>query len=254
MPNTLTTSPTFLCIAAVITICACLMATSQAESAGQYMCHRASSAIKIDGRLDDNAWGKAEVIDFVLPTTGKEPVGKTQARIMWDDSYLYVAYRAYDKDIWSILRGRDSSTCREDCLECFIQPDPRAKPYYNFEINALGTIYDAYNIGRYSGGYDHHRWAAWNCGGLRVGIYIDGTINDPSDIDNCWQMELAIPFAELPTLNGKRPKLGDVWKFLLARYDFSVHLPDDVELSTCSRLKKVDFHLSEQWPRLRFAE
>jgi hypothetical protein len=121
-------------------------------------------------------------------------------------------------------------------------------------INPLGTVYDAYNIGRNSGGYDHHRWAAWNCEGLRVGISINGTLNDPSDMDHCWQMELAIPFAELPSLNGNGPKVGDIWRFLLARYDFSVYLPDGVELSACAMLKSVDFHETEQWSQLRFVD
>ncbi|MHB9037308.1 MAG: carbohydrate-binding family 9-like protein [Armatimonadota bacterium] len=181
-------------------------------------------------------------------------MSKTEARVLWDDSYLYVAYRAYDKDVWSLLKDRDAQTCTEDCLECFIQPDPTRQTYYNFEINAAGAIYDSYNVGRNSGGYDHHRWAAWNCEGLRTGIAIDGTLNKWSDTDRYWQMELAIPFAELPSLNGKMPKVGDVWRFLLARYDYSVYLPDGVELSCCSHLKAVDFHTTSDWSRLRFAE
>ncbi len=253
MLNTFMTSPMFLCAAAIIAVCACLADTGEAQGDRQYICRRASSAIEIDGKLDDAAWEKAEAIDLVL-LTGEEPLSKTEAKILWDDSRLYVAYRAYDKDIWSTLRDRDSATCMEDCLECFIQPNPLEQTYYNFEINALGTIHDAYNIGKHSGGYDHHRWAAWNCEGLRVGIFIDGTLNDPSDIDNYWQMELAIPFAELPSLNGKGPNVGDVWKFLLARYDFSVHLPEGVELSACVSLNRVDFHETQQWPQLKFAQ
>ena len=42
-----------------------------------------------------------------------------------------------------------------------------------------------------------------------MGVFIDGTLNDPTDIDNYWQMEVAIPFAELPSLAGKKPK---VWR------------------------------------------
>ena len=251
--NALLGNSVLMCLAIVV-ICGSFATRCEAVSGDQYDCHRASGPIEIDGSLDDTVWQRADVISFVLPTTGKEPLSKTEVKMLWDDSYLYVAYLAYDKDIWSIYKDRDSTTCQEDCLECFIQPDPREKSYYNFEINALGTIYDAYNIGRTSGGYDHHRWAAWNCKGLRVGIFIDGTLNDPSDIDNYWQMELAIPFAELPSLNGNGPKVGDIWKFLLARYDFSVYLPDGVELSACTMLKKVDFHETQQWLKLMFVD
>lgn len=237
-----------------ILVWACCTITVQAGVLKQYTCHRAVCPIQIDGDLDDAAWRKADVISFIIPVTDKQPLSKTEARVLWDDSCLYVAYRAYDKDIWSVLKDRDAQTCMEDCLECFVQPDPTRQTYYNFEINAIGTIYDSSSIGRNSGGYDHHRWAVWNCKGLRVGIFIDGTLNDPSDVDQYWQMELAIPFAELPSLGGNRPKVGDVWKFLLARYDFSVYLPDGVEISSCSYLKAMDFHATSDWSRLRFAK
>jgi len=219
-----------------------------------YDCHRACGPIKIDGKLDDEAWQKAKTISFVLPKPDAEPLSKPEAKVLWDDGYLFVSYCAYDKDIWSILTVRDSTTFQEDCLECFIMPDIVAKAYYNFEINELCTVYDAFSLSRFAGGSDCHRWHAWNCEGLRVGIDIDGTINNPNDIDKCWRMEIAIPFAQLPSLDGKKPKVGDEWEFILARYDYSIYLPEGVELSTCSSLQKVDFHEHSQWSTLKFAE
>jgi len=90
--------------------------------------------------------------------------------------------------------------------------------------------------------------------GVRKAITIEGTLNEYRDQDTCWQMELAIPLAGLPPLQGSKPKVGDKWLFLLGRYDFSVYLPDGAELSACVPLKVVDFHASDQWPELRFAE
>lgn len=235
-------------------LCLCCMSISYAGPASSYICHRASGEITIDGKLDDPAWQKADVVTLFVPVTDAEPLSKTEAKVLWDRNYLYVAYHAYDKDIWSTYTQRDSQTCQEDCLECFIQPDPAAQSYYNFEINALGTVYDAYDLSRNSGGSDHHRWAIWNCKGLRVGISINGTLNNPADVDNYWQMELAIPFAEMPSLAGKNPKAGDIWRYMLGRYDYSVYLPDGVELSSNSHLTKVDFHDAKEWSELRFAE
>lgn len=225
-----------------------------ADDKPEYVCRRAAGAIVIDGKLDEEAWKRADMPWFYVPETKKTPISRTEAKVLWDDDYLYVVYRAFDKDVWSTFTKRDDLTCQEDCLECFIQPDPSKPNYYNFEINALGTILDAYSLRKLAGGYMHHRWGPWNCEGLKVGITVDGTLNDPSDVDKAWQMEIAIPFAELPSLNGKRPKPGDVWNFLLARYDYSVYLEEGVELSCSAPIERVDFHETSQWGRLKFSE
>lgn len=217
-----------------------------------YTCLYTRQAIKTDGLLNEPAWEKAETLSFVLPVTHKKPLSRTEGKLLWDNNYLYVGFKAYDKDIWSYFKERDSTTCDEDVLEVFIKTDPGKDPYYNFEINALGTVYDAFNIKRGAGGSDHHRWSRWNCRGLKVGVKIEGTLNNPEDEDEYWQLEVAIPFSSLSTLKGKRPKPGDRWLFHLARYDYSVYLPDGVELSSCAPLSAVSFHKYEDWISLKF--
>lgn len=217
-------------------------------------CVYTPNPIKIDGSLSDPAWKLARDVPFYVPVTLEEPLSKTEAKVLWDDDYLYVGYRAYDKDIWSYFTERNSATCQEDVLEVFIQTDPEKEPYFNFEINALGTIYDAFNLKRGAGGEDEHRWKYWDCIGVKTGVFIKGKINAPEVIDEYWQLEVAIPFAELPTLNGKSPEPGDTWRFNLARYDYSIHLPKGCELSASSKLSEVNFHLIEEYRPLVFVK
>jgi len=218
-----------------------------------YSCCYTDESLVIDGHLTEKAWQKAKVLDFLIAGTGRPAVSKTEGRILWSKKYLYVGFKAYDRDIWGYLTKRDSGTCREDVLEFFFKTDPKAEPYYNFEINALGTVYDAFTVKKRAGGGDGHRWFMWNCKGLKVGIQIKGTLNNYQDEDEYWQMEVAIPFASLPTLNGQPPKIGDTWTFHLARYDYSVYLENGVELSSCARMEKVDFHDVDAWRPLKFA-
>jgi hypothetical protein len=218
-----------------------------------YACHYTDEKIKIDGHLTEKSWKKAKVLDFFIPVSGKPAVSKTEGRILWSKTCLYVGFKAYDRDIWGYYTKRDSQTCMEDVLEVFIKPDLKADPYYNFEINALGTVYDAFNVNRNAGGGDMQRWLRWNCKGLKTGIQIKGTLNDYTDEDEYWQMEVAIPFASLPTLQGKPPKAGDTWQFHLARYDYSVYLKNGVELSSCAKLKILDFHKADEWRLMNFA-
>lgn len=226
------------------------------DSSRTYPCFYTDEHLKIDGCLSETAWKKAPVLDFFVPRTGKPAVSKTEGRVLWNSKYLYIGFKAYDRDIWGYLTKRDSPTYFEDVLEVFIKPDLKTKLdcYYNFEINALGTVYDAFNVSRNAGGKDQHRWARWNCRGLKTGITIAGTLNNCEDEDEYWQMEAAIPFASLPALKGKCPQPGDLWKFHLARYDYSVYLRNGVELSSCARLTRADFHNVNEWRLMRFAE
>lgn len=219
-----------------------------------YACHFTRERMVADGRLDEKSWQKAAVLDFYVPVSGRKARSRTEGRILWSAKYLHVGFKAYDRDIWGYFKKRDSNTYFEDVLEIFIRPGLKARfdSYYNFEINPLGTIYDAFNVKKNAGGEDAHRWSRWNCRGLKVGVLVKGTLNDCSDEDEYWQLEAAIPFASLPTLCGRAPSVGDVWKFHLARYDYSVYLPGGVELSSCARLRRADFHNVGDWRCLRF--
>jgi len=218
-----------------------------------YLVHRTSGNITIDGHLNEEAWEKAAVLNFFVYKTHEQPLGRTEAKILWDHEFLYVGFDALDKDIWSYMTQRDSQTCLEDCLEIFFKTDPAQAPFYNFEINALGTVFDAFSPGKaIAGGY--HRWSKWNCEEMLVAVNVRGTLNDHTDIDEGWGMEVAIPYRSLPSLGGKSPTPGDSWRFHLARYDYSVHLPGDgLEISSTALITGA-FHDAEEWQSLIFTE
>ena len=229
---------------------------AEKETVSPYLCNRAEGGIVIDGKLDETAWAKAPVIKLLVPVANETPISKTEGRVLWDDKYIYVGFKAYDEDIWSYFTNRDSQTCCEDVLEFFFSTTPNKEPFFNFEVNAIGTIYDAYNIKRGAGGNDLiiHRWCMWNCEGAKTATYTDGTLNNHEDTDHYWQLELAVPFAELPTLKGKTPQGGDIWTFQLARYDYSIYLPGGQELSSSAKLSVLNFHWFEDWAPLKFVK
>ncbi|MFH0796483.1 MAG: carbohydrate-binding family 9-like protein [Candidatus Omnitrophota bacterium] len=221
-----------------------------------YHCLFTAEPIKVDGILDEPAWEKANVLNFFIPATFKEPISKTEARVLYDNKYLYVGFKAYDQDVWGFLTERDTYTCTEDVLEVFIKTDPQLHPdgpdpYFNFEINPLGTVLDAFNVKRGAAG-NYKRWSDWNCEGLKIAAQVKGTFNDWRDKDEYWTLEVAIPFTSLPTLSGRSPQRGDIWLLNLARYDYSVYLPKGCELTSCAPLSKVDYHLHEDFLKLTF--
>src|SRR5256885_1067336 len=122
-----------------------LTANAQAPRLPVYQVGRTSGAIKIDGKLDDTAWKKAPLVgDFVNNSDGSQSTYKTEARVLYDDNYLYFAFRCVDDNIWSTMRRRDEHLWEEEVVEVFLQADPNQPSYIELEVNPLGTVLDIY--------------------------------------------------------------------------------------------------------------
>ncbi|MCX7706311.1 MAG: carbohydrate-binding family 9-like protein [bacterium] len=217
----------------------------------EYRCQRIETELRIDGILNEKEWQKAECLEFFIPVTLQRPISQTRAKLLYDHQYLYIGFMCFDKDIIATHIKRDSPTWEEDVAEIFIMPSMEKKTYYELEFSPIKTIFDAFipdpdyskNVLDYSG---------WNCEGLLIESFIFGTINDSSDSDNYWSIEIAIPFKSLPTLENIPPEKGTKWLFHLARYDYSCFLKNYRELSSCARLTERNFHKFEEWLVLIF--
>ncbi len=219
-------------------------------SAGEqpYSCSFTSGTITLDGRPDESAWMAAGTLSFLVPPDAAAPQSPTTGRLLWNHDTLFAAFEARDRDLQATLTRRDAPTFQNDCLEFFFRPKDQPEIYYNFEINALGTIYDAAN----REGVRWGRAAAWNSIGIVAAVHLDGTLNDSSDTDSGWSLELAIPWKDLELLNRKSPRSGEHYLFHMARYDYAPHHPEGMELSSCAPLKKVKFHDDSDWLPLVF--
>ena len=140
----------------------------------------------------------------------------------------------YDNDVEVFIAGKDA--------------------YYEFEINAFGTLYeaffvweDAYQKDGYGAddqlrldlpktqefngvGLKHHprgkriAFLGYDFPKLRSAVHINGTLNDDRDVDEGWTVELAFPWQEMKWLakgDGRSlpPKPGDDWRIDLFRFN-----------------------------------
>lgn len=146
----------------------------------------ATAPPKIDGKLDDAAWAKAEVIsDFtqVRPAEGVAPTEKTQVRLLQDEDFLYVGIRAFDSEPDKIIARemqRDVSLRSEDRINFSIDTFHNLRSGYYFSMNARGSRQD----GLIAPGMDR--------GGCQTEW--DGIWFGKSSIDSLgWVAEMAIP-------------------------------------------------------------
>ena len=59
--------------------------------------------------------------------------------MLWDDTYLYVGYSIEEPFVVASLTERDAPIYENNDVELFIAG---RDAYYEFEINAFGTIYE----------------------------------------------------------------------------------------------------------------
>lgn len=193
--------------------------------AQKYICYQRSSVLAIDGRLDDPAWTKARWTNNFVDITGnntKKLRYKTRVKMLWDETYLYIAAELEESQLWATLTKRDAVIFHDNNFEIFLDPDGDTHHYYEMEINAYGTIWDLMLTKPYRDG--GQPIDAWNMRGLKSGIDIKGTLNNPADTDTGWTVELAVPWKaiEASPHSGKHPKIGDQWRINFSRVEWKL--------------------------------
>jgi len=110
-----------------------------------YVCYRATTPVKIDGRLDKPVWQAAPWSDSFVDIEGDakpRPRFRTRVKMLWDDNYFYIGAELEEPHVWATLTEHDSVIFNDNDFEVFIDPNGDNHEYYEFEINALGTGWD----------------------------------------------------------------------------------------------------------------
>ena len=210
-----------------------------------YRVYRTLSPILIDGRLDDPGWEVPPIRSFVQNLDGAPGGPETEARITWDDSYLYVSFRCRDTNLWATLGQRDEHLWNEAVVEVFIQANPSEPSYLEFEVNPLGALLDIFLI-------DVRKpipYQSWNSHGVQWAVTIDGDV-DGMDGDRGWNCEIAIPLVDMVTAPNLPPENGDSWRLNLYRAE---RRPREV-LQAWSPTFIDDFHVPDRFATVIFSD
>jgi hypothetical protein len=258
------------------------------QKVAEYTCYRCDGPIRVDGKLDEPSWQMAPwSTPFVDIVTGEPGWFDTRVAMLWDDEHLYFGFRVEETDVWGTLTEPDSKIYEENDVEVFIAGEDS---YYEFEINALNTVYEVFWIwkdklqpgsrfyGRPEfdplrqrtmvldgvGGHVHprgERWGFldWDFPGLQHAVHVDGTLNKRDDVDRGWTVELALPWHGLELLSEGRsipPKDGDVWRMDCSRFQKigrNKEILDPCAGWTWNQHGHYDSHIPEVFPRITFS-
>jgi hypothetical protein len=156
-----------------------------------------ATAITLDGLLNDPAWQKAvPVSTFVQrdPLEGAAPTFKTEARVLFDATAIYIGVQAFDNEparIAGFLTRRDAGSA-SDWIQVYIDSYNDKRTAYQFGVNPMGVKQDAYwfNDGNNDSSWD----AVWD---VVVKRSADG-----------WHAEFRIPFSQLRFSGSGNGQLG----------------------------------------------
>jgi hypothetical protein len=234
------------------------------------VCYRATAQIHVDGKLDEPSWRAAAWSESFIDIEGdRRPRFDTRVKMLWDDTFLYVAAELEEPDVWATLTKRDSVIFQDNDFELFIDPDGDTHGYYELEVNALGTEWDLMLFQPYrDGGPAVH---AWDIAGLQVGIDVRGTLNKPGDRDDGWTIEVALPWEILREAapRGRAPQSGDQWRINFSRVQWQVEVREGrhtkrLDAKTRKPLPEdnwvwspqgaINMHMPERWAFVQFAD
>lgn len=232
----------------------------------RYVCPRAGSPISVDGRLDEPAWTAAPWSEPFVDIVGERrppPRYETRVKMLWDDAGLFIAARLEEPHVWARLTQRDAVVWHDNDFEVFIDPDGDGRLYYEIEVNPRNTVFDLLLVRPYTqGGRALH---SWNFAGLQTAIHVEGTIDDPSDTDISWSVEIMLPWAgfDTPAMDQVPPEPGDEWRINFSRVQWNHRLGGDGDYEkvpdtrednwSWSPQGRIDMHIPGRWGFLEFA-
>ena len=147
---------------------------------------RVENPPKMDGVLDDEVWKKAPVAtDFIQgePFPGLKASQKTEVRVLYDNTAIYIGATLFDVSKDSIIRQlsqRDNED-NTDVFALFLDTYNDDQSGYGFVVHPTGVQWDA----RFS--QEQGQDVSWNA------VWISEVTID----DNGWYIEMKIPYSAI---------------------------------------------------------
>lgn len=225
-----------------------------------YICYRTVGPVKIDGKLDDSSW-KVPWTEFFVDIEGdrkQSPRFSTRAKMVWDDRYLYVGAQLQEPCVWGTLQKHDAIIYHDNDFEIFIDPEGDNRDYYEIELNALNAVFDLLLKKPYRDGGP--ALLDWDMKGLKTAVAVEGTLNDPKNIDSGWSIEAALPW-DACARDSLPPRNGDQWRMNFSRVEWQLDasgglgkMPGkEADNWVWSPQGAVNMHMPEKWGIVQFS-
>ncbi|MDR0659648.1 MAG: carbohydrate-binding family 9-like protein [Prevotellaceae bacterium] len=177
-------------------------------------------------------WSHAEWIPyFVDLKTGENANLLTRAKMLWDESFLYIMVEMEEPHLWAEQTENEGKIYLDKAFELFIDPDGDGLNYVEYEVNALGITWDLLMAKPYRDGGD--AISGYDMKGNKKEIVLNRTLNNSNDIDQSRTSYLAIPFENFRGLCPKpTPEIGGIWRMNLVRVGWELAIVEGKYIKT----------------------
>ena len=206
---------------------------------------------------------------------------ETRVALLWDDQYLYAAYKVEDPDIRASMTAfNDHVYLNDEDVELFFEGNGY---YYEIGLNALNTSYQIrwtwierlvreqrfaelealfktpdflYYVARDGENIGRHADLNYRLPGCKHAVFIDGTINCPEVKDQGWTVEIALPWSGLKDIAGGRatpPRPGDTFRMTAYRCHHD-RATRTAKGWTWSVMGNNNIHIPERWNDVVFVD
>lgn len=174
----------------------------------------ASKPLTPSGHFEIDFWGNAVNTHTLLDAAGRGAVPVSEARFLWGNGQLYVAFYAGDLNLEVREKAHDGPLWKDDSVTLsFFTADGKKRLIAASPTGVLADAICPSDAKNWSDARCDPRWESHT----RIGVDYDGTLNHLGDFDEEWNIQLAIP---LPSL-GAAPSAGTHLLFTLNRCDIA---------------------------------
>jgi hypothetical protein len=209
---------------------------------------RATKPPKLDGKLDEEDWGKAQSTgSFVNTMTGEKAELKTSVKALYDDQNVYIAFDVADDFLRSTFTNDEDHLWEQDTVEIMADPDGDGRDYIELQVSPANKHFDThYESRRVPKPFGHMEYDSK----LLSGVSLRGKLND-DEADQGYTVEIAIPWQAFSAGSSKAEpgKPGSSYRFNFYVMDTQ---KEGVRAAGWSPPKVGDFHVPARFGKLIF--
>lgn len=219
----------------------------------------AKQKIAIDGKLDEDVWSGAPVLELGDPRAAKSvkvaPLGG-KVRLLWSDTGFYAGVEVKDANVTreAADKKKEARLDSGDAIEFLIDPHKADNlDYYDIQLGpsnrVFDTRFDTFKSPSTEGGaWGHEAWSSQ----VKSAVTVNGTLGKSDDKgedkDEGYVIEAFFPWkAFSPTGEGAAPKPGDQWRMNV------LGLENDAVV-TWAPVNGMSFHRAERFGRVTWAD
>jgi hypothetical protein len=174
--------------------------------------------LTVDGEFEDEAWRTHAGTGAFVGEDGAPLHPHSEARFTWDEESLYVLLYAADENIQAKRLNTDDRVWEDDSFHLLFNDGTTE---YALDVSARGVVADGRRrVGAVNADGSRPFDYVW-ASRARISSDVDGTYDDPSDDDEEWVLEMAIPLDSLGVSGDPNDRLA----FMLRRCDTPKNSP-----------------------------